>query len=187
MNINKGLDELKSKFAEPEFQTNRGLSNQVGFWIVSYDPRDEMTIRYFVDSIQDSNTFHPIVVDLYDLLIKIMKENDILDVVKEVEEERGSKELAETFKNFASPSDFVRLMQYAPHKPGDILIITGIGKVYPFVRLHTLLESMGDAFRDIPVVSFYPGRYDGRSIKLFNKFIDDNHYRSFDLISLWED
>jgi hypothetical protein len=30
---------------------------------------------------------------------------------------------------------------------------------------------------------FYPGRYDGLSLKLFNKLSDDNYYRAFRLVS----
>jgi hypothetical protein len=187
VNINKGLDELKVRFANPKFQKNEGLGNQIGFYLVSYNPKDEMEIRYFLDSLKKETEFRPIVVDLYDIFLKILKENDVLDAIGDVEKDVGSLALADSFKNFATPTEFVRLMDYKPHKPGDILIISGIGKVYPFIRLHTLLESMGDTFRDIPVVSFYPGKYDGRSIILFNKFFDDNHYRSFDLVNLWED
>ena len=81
-----------------------------------------------------------------------------------------------------SPKMYVEKMRYENHKPGDILIISGVGKVYPFTRVHTLLENVATEFKDIPIVVFYPGSYDQKSLHLFNKFFDDNHYRSFILI-----
>jgi hypothetical protein len=29
---------------------------------------------------------------------------------------------------------------------------------------------------------FYPGRYDGQSLRLFNALVDDNYYRAFSLV-----
>lgn len=189
MNINKGLDELKQRFADPKFQQNEGLGNQIGVYIVSYNPKDEMTIRHFLESIRASNDFHPIEIDLYDALIAVLKEQqeDLPDLIKMREMEEGSKVVLEDILSIAPCSEVADYVKSIPHKQGDILILCGIGKVYPFLRLHSFLESLGTAFRDIPIVSFYPGKYDGRSLHLFDKFFDDNHYRSFDLFNLWGD
>lgn len=190
MNINKGLDQLKEKFADPHFQRNDGLSNQIGYYLVSYNPKDEMTIRYFVESIKGASDYHPIVVDLYDVLMQYLEEEYLLEEIGEVESDSGDeqvyKRMTTNWLGSKKMKRIIEMIDYGEHKPGDILILVGIGKAYPFLRLHALLECMGDTFRDIPVVSFYPGRYDGRQIILFNKFFDDNHYRSFELINLWE-
>jgi hypothetical protein len=37
--------------------------------------------------------------------------------------------------------------------------------------------------REKPLVMFYPGRYDGQSLRLFSKLTDDNYYRAFSLVS----
>lgn len=37
-------------------------------------------------------------------------------------------------------------------------------------------------FSDVPVVLFYPGEYNGQFLLLFEKFMDDNYYRAFNLI-----
>ncbi len=189
MNINKGLDELKEKFADSKFQRNEGLGNQIGVYIVSYNPKDEMSVRHFLEIIKDSNDFHPIEVDLYDAVMTVLKnqQDDLPELIKMREAEEGSNVVLEDIQNIAPTSEVANYVKSIPHKSGDILILHGIGKVYPFLRLHSFLESLGNSFRDIPIVSFYPGKYDGRSLILFDKFFDDNHYRSFDLFNLWED
>ncbi len=73
-------------------------------------------------------------------------------------------------------------MKYEPHKPGDVLFLTGVGKVYPFMRSHKMLDSMQQAFSDIPIVMFYPGEFNGQSLILFEKFHDGNYYRAFNLL-----
>ena len=62
-----------------------------------------------------------------------------------------------------------------------MLLLTGVGEVYPLLRVHTLLDNMHVGFSDIPVIVTYPGRFDGRSFNLFNKLGDGNYYRAFDI------
>jgi hypothetical protein len=73
-------------------------------------------------------------------------------------------------------------MKYEPHKYGDVLFLTGVGKVYPFMRSHKMLDTMQQAFSDIPIVMFYPGEFNGQSLNLFDKFHDGNYYRAFNLL-----
>ena len=68
------------------------------------------------------------------------------------------------------------------HKHGDILLITGVGKVYPFMRSHNILDNLQHIFSDIPVVLLYPGTYNGQELSLFDEFQDGNYYRAFNMI-----
>ena len=65
------------------------------------------------------------------------------------------------------PEDFVEKMKYDSHKYGDILLITGVGKVYPFMRSHNILDNIQHIFSDIPVVMLYPGSYNGQELSFF--------------------
>ena len=75
-------------------------------------------------------------------------------------------------------------MAYDDHQPGDVVFITGVGEIYPVMRLHGLFETLQQSgtFHDVPVVAFYPGHYTGQSLSLFSKLDDGNYYRAFDLI-----
>ena len=66
-NIKERLDKLKTKFTEENFLTNKGLGNEVGIYIFSYDPEDEMVVRYFLSKIKNETAFNAIPYDLYDI------------------------------------------------------------------------------------------------------------------------
>ena len=82
----------------------------------------------------------------------------------------------------ATPEAFVEKMKYEPHQKGDILLISGIGKVYPFMRSHKILDNIQHIFADIPVLMLYPGSFDGQDLDLFGKFLDGHYYRAFNLL-----
>ena len=73
-------------------------------------------------------------------------------------------------------------MDYGPHSKGDVLLLTGVGEVFPFMRVHSLLEELQVDFDDIPIVVLYPGSFDGRSVVLFNELIPNEYYRAFNII-----
>lgn len=85
-------------------------------------------------------------------------------------------------QKIASPEAFVELMQYESHQHGDILLITGVGKVYPFMRSHNILDNIQHLFSDIPVVMLYPGKFNGQELSLFGELQDGNYYRAFNLL-----
>jgi hypothetical protein len=84
---------------------------------------------------------------------------------------------------------FLAKMKYAPHQRGDVLFLTGVGKAYPFMRSHKMLDSMQQAFADVPIVMFYPGTFNGQDLNLFKSegkqsagFMDAHYYRAFNLL-----
>ena len=43
------LDKLKEMFKNEDFQSNRGISNQIGVYIFAYPADEQMKIDYFVN------------------------------------------------------------------------------------------------------------------------------------------
>lgn len=182
-NIIERLKKLKENFANEEFLSNKGLSNEVGIYIFAYDPKDEMAIEEFVRREKNVSADYRIIeVDLYKTFIEICDERKITKSIPAMQEKKGSNYLKEQLRKVATPEAFAKKMNYGTHEHGDILLITGVGKIYPFLRTHSFLESIQHMFEDMPVIVMYPGKYDGQTLVLFNKFFDDNHYRSFNLV-----
>ena len=73
-------------------------------------------------------------------------------------------------------------MRYDYHRHGDVIVLTGIGRVFPYMRSHNILNNLQHVFDDIPLVLLYPGEYDGQSLVLFERFTDDNYYRAFNIV-----
>jgi hypothetical protein len=89
--------------------------------------------------------------------------------------------LAEALRDIASPEVYVEMI--AEQAEGsDIVFLTGVGKVWPMVRSHNILNNLHNILDKVPVIMFFPGNYDGAELKLFNKLKDDNYYRAFRLI-----
>ena len=70
-----------------------------------------------------------------------------------------------------------------------IILITGVGKAYPVIRSHTILNNLQSIFKRNPVVMMYPGRFSVRKghLKLFDRLDDDNYYRAFPIIDRGEE
>lgn len=121
--------------------------------------------------------------DLYKMLIEITKEKRIFDRIIEMEERQGKDQLFRAMTTFAKPEVFLEKIK-EQIKQGDynVVFLTGIGKVYPFVRSHNILNNLQEVLDNIPVIMFFPGKYDGQSLQLFGMFKDDNYYRAFRLV-----
>ena len=100
----------------------------------------------------------------------------------DMEKADGSAYLLEQLNSAIGNGEFIDKIQYEPHEPGDVLMLTGVGEVFPFMRIHTLLEALQPYFSDVPILVMYPGEFDGRHVKLFNRLTPNDYYRAFNVI-----
>ena len=187
MDIKQRLDKLRELLHDEGFQSNKRLGNEVGLYIFAYNPKDEMVVRHFTDNLKKdysskNNGCRIIAYDLYEILISICEDRRILDRIPKMEEQRGSDFIRNQLLRSAPPERYIEKMVYQPHEKGDVVILTGVGRVYPYMRSHNILNNIQHLFEDVPVVMFYPGEYTGQSLTLFRKFTDDNYYRAFNLV-----
>lgn len=182
--IMNSLNKVSERLSEEDFLTNKGLSNEVGIHVFCYDPKDEITVRAYFEKLRDNTdaTYHLIECDLYKIFLQICEEKHILKSIPNMEDRRGKEYLCEQLQKVATPEAFVKKMIYEPHEKGDVLLITGIGKVYPFMRSHKILDNIQHIFSDIPVLMIYPGTFNGQDLDLFGKFLDGHYYRAFNLL-----
>lgn len=180
----QALDQIKKRISDPAFLANKGLSNEVGIHVFCYDPADEMMVCAYIQQLKTTpNVSYRIMeYDLFEIFLSLLQDKRILAPIPALEEKRGPDYLLAQLQKVASPEAFLERMTYTPHQKGDVLFLTGVGKVYPFMRSHKMLDSMQHLFSDIPVVLFYPGTFDGQSLSLFNELADGNYYRAFNLL-----
>lgn len=183
-NIIEQLSVIKARFSDDVFLRNDGLSNEVGIHVFCYDPKNEMIVRsYFSDLIRSQEQLYRLIeCDLYKIFLQICEEKRILKSIPAMEKKKGSEGLLKQLQKSVPPEAFVDKMRYEPLERGDILLITGVGKVYPFMRSHNILDNIQHIFSNIPVVMLYPGTYDGQTLSLFDEFNDGNYYRAFNMI-----
>lgn len=179
------LDRIRERISDPNFLENKGLSNEVGIYVFPYDAKDEMVVQNCIRRLGETTgaPYRIIECDLYEIFLHLLEEKRVLKSVPGLEIKRGKEYLLQQLQKIATPETLLAKMDYAPHIKGkDVLFVTGVGKIHPFMRAHMILNSMQHLFADIPVVLFYPGEFNGQSLNLFGEFLDGNYYRAFNLL-----
>ena len=158
--IKERLDKVRALIQEPEFLEGKGLSNEVNIRIFCYEPENEMVVRHFVNQLETDQSLdcHLIVCNLYKTFLSICDDMDITDAIPDMEEADGSAYLLEQLNSAIGNGEF------------------------PFMRIHTLLEALQPYFSDVPILVMYPGEFDGRHVKLFNRLTPNDYYRAFNVI-----
>ena len=178
--VQERLTKLVAEIQKPDFLAGKGLSNEVNIRIFCYEPNEEMLIRHFIAELRTKKLKCRLkIYNLYEVFLAICDKNRIMDAIYKMEANKGKDFLLRQLRRVTDNKAFVEEMAYTPHSVGDVILLTGVGEVFPFMRLHSLLEAMQVDFSDVPIVVFYPGKYDGRSLTLFNKLKPNAYYRAF--------
>lgn len=169
---------------ESEFLESKGLSNEVNIRIFCYDPSDEMVIRHFMEQVKTDQSMNCNVIEynLYEVFLSICEDKRIANAIPSMEEKKGTEFIRDQMSRMANNTAFVNKMKYESHEIGDVIVITGVGDVFPFIRVHDLLNAIQPEFPDVPILVFYPGNYDGRDVQLFNRLKKNSYYRAFNVI-----
>lgn len=176
---------LRDSLQDRDFLGNKGLGNEIGFHVFCYDPSLEFEMRDLVGRIEHESERGQLPcrikqVNLYDALLTICEQKRILPAIPKQEFKTGTKRQIEQLKKVCSPAAFASciLEQTLPHEPGDVIVITGVGEVFPLLRVHDLFNNMLAEFDRVPVIAMFPGSYNGQSFRLFNQLSADSYYRA---------
>ncbi|MDK2829371.1 MAG: DUF1788 domain-containing protein [Clostridium sp.] len=187
--IYERVDEILPKIVEPSFRENKGLGNEIGFYIFDYDPEYELLVRDRVEFIKEKAKgaygLNIVEFDLYEIMLELLDSKGYLKKNFMMEEKKGSEQVfTATKKALRLTLDNDLLVQYISERldDADIVFLTGIGKAWPIIRSHTVLNNLHRIVEKQPLIMFFPGTYDGGSLMLFNYLKDDNYYRAFQLI-----
>lgn len=188
--IEQRLDVLEEKMRSESFRKNTGLGNEVGYYVFDYDPHQELIVRQRIHDLKNSNTnlkfgYELIIYDLYELMLKLLEEEEVLEDLKDLEEEEGTEyvfaAIADTLR--FDEKDSLIINYIIDNTPEDaVVFLTGIGKCFPILRSHKILNNLHQVMDHCPVVMFYPGRYNGNSLNIFNEMKEDNYYRAFPIV-----
>ena len=188
--LEERLDKAEAMIKKPSFRKNKGLGNEVGYYIFDYPPEQELLVRERVEYIRKKNEqsddeYRIVVFDLYEIIIEILKEKGYLEKCYEFEKKRGFDRITKAVGNMLRiTSKDSLIVNYIRERTPEkaIVFLVGIGKCYPILRSHTVLNNLHQVIDNVPVVMFYPGKYDGQELILFGEIKDDNYYRAFKLV-----
>ena len=190
MTLDERLDRAEAIIKKPSFRENKGLGNEVGYYIFDYPAEQELLVRERISYMkrkneQSADEYRIVEFDLYNIIIDILQQKGYLKKCFEFEKKRGFDRITKAVGNMlritAKDSMIVsHIEKNTPEK--SIVFLTGIGKCYPILSAHTVLNNLHQVIDHVPVVLFYPGKYDGQELMLFSEIKDDNYYRAFQLV-----
>ncbi|MBS3198946.1 DUF1788 domain-containing protein [Turicibacter bilis] len=190
--LESSLNRLEEKIKQPNFRQNKGLGNEVGYYVFDYPAEQELFVRerikYLKDKYGNSNLdFKIIVFDLYDIIIDLLLKEGFLNLCDELEKNKGLSEIIIAINEMLRMEEDNQNNEILAHiknniEDNSIVFLTGVGKCFPFLRSHKVLNNLHQYIDNVPVVMFFPGEYDGQSLVLFSEIKDDNYYRAFKIV-----
>ena len=186
------LNKLEEKIKQPNFRKNKGLGNEVGYYVFDYPAEYELLVRERIEYLaskyeNDNHDFRIVVFDLYDIIIENLIREGFLDICMEFEKTKGFSEITKAVNEMLRMEEDNQSNEILAHiknntPSNSIVFLKGVGKCFPMLRSHKILNNLHQFIDDVPVIMFFPGKYDGQSLMLFSEIKDDNYYRAFKLV-----
>jgi len=188
--LEERLDKAEKMIREPSFRQNKGLGNEVGYYVFDYPAKRELEIRERIIYMKTKNSkgldgFELVVFDIYDIVIDLLEQEGYLEQCFRFEKNKGMSQITKSIGNLLRINDDTSLIvQHVKERTPEsaVVFLIGVGKCYPFIRSHKVLNNLHQAIDHVPVVIFYPGKYDGQELVLFSDIKDGNYYRAFRLV-----
>lgn len=185
------FDHLLKVIASERFLKKQGLGNEVPFFICPY-PADEAVameaMRASLVKQLGNRGVRVIEINLYDLSIAVLRDRGIWDEVLAAEHGIRKDELKELLQGVLDPETHLvpEIGARLSSQEFDVLFLSGVGEVYPYIRSHNVLNNLQSTAKEKPTVMFFPGKYThslatGASLDLFGILHDDKYYRAFDI------
>jgi hypothetical protein len=191
MTLKERFSHLFRVISGERFLKKQGLGNEIPFFICSYAPQEALELekhkRNLVKKLEADAGVHALEVNLYDLSIALLKDRDIWERVLEMETSVSKSELKELLQGVLDPAaHLVPAIAARMQQPHDVLFLSGVGEVFPYIRSHNVLNNLQSTAKEKPTVMFFPGAYthspeSGASLDLFGRLHDDKYYRAFNI------
>jgi len=168
------------------FLKMESLGGEIPFWIAPYQIEHQELVDNEIENLLhklSQNGQNPLVIDLFELMCYIVKTHIGLETMFGIQEKKKPEKFMRALKSVVDIQDaFVpeisKKLQEAEY---DMLLIKGVGSVYPVIRSHAILNNLQSTVTEIPTLMFFPGEYSGQSLNLFGRLKDDNYYRAFNI------
>lgn len=200
------FDHLLNVMGGERFLQMKGLNNDLPFYICDYEAHEAVEMqrmqRQLVNRLAGTSVdclggrgVVVLEINLYDLCVDLLKAREgsnegisLWDELLAGESEYDKDALLETLQNVLDPIEHLipaiadRLSAF----DHDVLFLSGIGEVFPYIRSHNVLNNLQSTAKAKPTLMFFPGKYNysleqGASLELFGMLHDDKYYRAFNI------
>lgn len=174
------------------FLRMEGLSNEVPFFIYPYSPTDQQEVIKAQSRLANNlgkRGITVLTIDLYDLSIELLKKRGVWDRILELEPTQDKADFRELLQGLLDPEQHLAPAVRAKLASSeyDVLFLTGVGEVFPYIRSHNVLNNLQSVSKDKPMLMLFPGKYRqsdtlGSSLELFGRLHDDQYYRAKNIL-----
>jgi len=190
-NMQERFHHLFSVISGQRFLQRQGLGNEVPFFICPFKAKESVEMERLQKQLAnrlEQAGIQVLEINLYDLSIKLLKERCIWEQILNLEASVSKDQLKELLQGVLDPE--AHLIPTIALKMAatafDVLFLSGIGEVFPYIRSHNVLNNLQSTAKEKPTVLFFPGDYThsleaGASLDLFGKLRDDKYYRAFNI------
>jgi len=189
--LSERFDHLVSVISGERFLKMQGLNNEVPFFICPYKAEEALDMGRIVGNVKkqlSNDGVHVLHINLYDLSIELLRSRDIFDSLIDNESTVSKDELKELLQGVLDPEAHLipAISEKISDAEIDVLFLSGVGEVFPYLRSHNVLNNLQSSAKDKPTVMFFPGSYsysdeEGASLDLFGRLHDDKYYRAFNI------
>ncbi|EHK0048699.1 DUF1788 domain-containing protein [Vibrio parahaemolyticus] len=188
--LQQRLEQVQDRLESDEFLTNKELGGEIGFYIFDYPAEHEIIVREHIDFLAKKLASHSEIkgkrfacINLYEMVVELLKSRKLLDRAYKMQFEKGDDALFKALKGPLEQNRFAEfIVKQANVLECDFIILHGLGSVWPIIRGHGLLNALHAKVGNVPTVMFYPGEYDGATLKPFGRIESNNYYRAFKLV-----
>ena len=192
-NLQTEEDHVYEVLRSKRFLNMEGLSKEVPFFIYHYPPAWALDVEGVRDRVttklRSDDGLSVVETNLYDLAIKLLRDRGVWDRILELEPTQDKYEFRETLQGMLDPQDHLApaIREQLAENPSDMVFLTGIGEVFPFIRTHTVLENLQSVVVGKPMLAWFPGTYEftqasGHQLRALNLSARDSYYRAKDIL-----
>jgi len=189
--LSERFQNLLALIASERFLKRQGLGNEIPFFICPFKPNEaiemERTQRQLINQLNQAGV-RILEINLYDMAVDLIRARGIWEQILQAEPTVSKNELKELLQGVLDSEAHLipEIATRMSRSEFDVLFITGVGEVFPYIRSHNVLNNLQRTAKEKPTVMFFPGAYthsleSGASLDLFGRLHDDKYYRAFNI------
>lgn len=183
-------EHLLALMSSGKFLDMTGPSTDIPYYVCPFRVEETKSMYQIIKQLISALELKQIKVleiNLYSLTIEHLQSIHKLNQLIMDETKTARETFFKSLSGLTDPRDFfcdLILAKINAATP-DIIFLTGVGEVYPYIRSHQLLNTLDSRFTEKPLVLFFPGKYEtddvkGSNLTLFG-VLDDKYYRAFNI------
>ena len=193
--LSSRLNQILPRVSSESFLSSEGIGNEIACYIFDYPATDELQVRAHIIMMMDRLASHHkelrvMHLNLLEVSVAYLEQRGVLEKALQMQTAKDDAAILQALKGPLA-AEKLRDFIAAEHKPADydLVLLSGVGSVWPMLRAHSLLNCLHTVMGKTPLVMFYPGTFDGTTLRLFGQIAPSTskpgtkpYYRAFTLI-----